>query len=178
MHSDILEMSARWWRDYIVADRPPPITPAHPETDRLLRRIHPADNGLIRSTTEEEHAVILELRRVLAESKAKDAEVERLKDILKDAIGDDAGLQFSQDERDRITWKKSKGSKTTDWQSAAYDFAGRVQMLASSPDLAMLRDPHVNALLAAIKGGIDAASYTTTKPGSRRFIVPRHWGSK
>lgn len=184
MHSDILEVSARWWRDYIVADKPPPITPAHPETDRLLRRIHPRDNGMIRGAADDEKLLILELRRVLAEHEAQGDEVERLKDLIKDAIGDDAGLQFSEDKRDRVTWKKSKDSKEVDWQSAAYDFAGRIQLLASHPLLieecgyGIGLGAQLRPLIDAIRAGIDAASYTTTKPGSRRFLTPRHWSTK
>jgi len=199
LHGQIVEMTARWWRDHVVADRAPDPNARDHET---LSALHPRDSGLIRSATEDERALALDLKRALADGEAGTERVEELRAQLKAAIGDDAGLTWGLNSDETITWRKSRDSRVTDWQHAAYDFAGRVQLAASSTSIIdaieVLR--HLAAgkntfkleggnrvvgcmdlaesmatLLAEIKRGIDIAASSTSKPGSRRFLTPKGW---
>jgi predicted phage-related endonuclease len=168
LQGNIQEMSAKWWRDHVVADVPPPISA---DDDGMIKSLFPRDRGLIRAATEEERAVALDLRRRLREMREMSQEVDRLKNVLRAAIGDDAGLQLSEDAKECITWKRARDGAKTDWQAAAYDFATRVQLLASVSPLP------VADLIEEIRTGIDVNAHTTTTTGSRRFLVPRHWGT-
>ena len=76
------------------------------------------------------------------------AQADGLTDALKLAIGEHAGLAING--RPVATWKAAKDSTVTNWQAAANDIGALV-----APDM-----------LAAT-----VARHTTTKPGSRRFLV-------
>jgi len=103
-------------------------------------------------------------------------EESRLVQIVKEAIGDRAGLEFPAitggGKRQRITWKRSKDSTTTSWADVVASYRQDILILADELQI----DPDsgkrlVEALDAAIK------THTRPKPGSRRFNVPRNWNS-
>jgi putative phage-type endonuclease len=120
----LLEIGARFWRDYIVADVPPPIT-ASRDTGDYLRERHPADRLPLRAWTEE----ALALTELLASAKRlrKQAEQEEVVLInqLKALIGDATG--FGAGDRRQITWKCDSRGKPQ-WREIAL-------ALSASPEL-------------------------------------------
>lgn len=122
---------------------------------------------------------VLELHDKRREIAALEGEEARLVQVIKEAIGDHAGLEFPaigapppqgrrKPKKQRITWKRAKDSNTTAWAKVVGEF--RPQLEASSEEFEDAR-----RLLEALEAAIKA--HTTVKPGSRRFNVPRNWNN-
>ena len=95
----------------------------------------------------------MQLRQALAEL---ECDIEGAETRVKQAIGDATGIDSPFG---KITWKCATDSKRIDWEG----IAKYVALGAGVTPLA----------LAEI-----AESYTRMHPGSRRFLVPRHWTTK
>lgn len=139
----ILEKVAVWWDRHIVRDIPPEVDGLDSTTKWIASRFRQQTEALA-VPTPELAAVARELARLKAELKARETEQARLENILKQAIGDAAGITGL------CTWKQAKDSDKTDWEALARVY------------LASLDSTSRNAVLA---------QYTTTKPGSRRFLL-------
>lgn len=115
-----------------------------PRTGSEAARLFAKDTGELLDITSD-----IELQRLIddlltAQDSRKAAEMaeDSIKDRLQLAIGAHAGLAV--DGRPVITWKAAKDSQVTDWKALA-------SSLKPAPDL--------------------VAQFTTTKPGSRRFLI-------
>lgn len=137
-----------------------------------LRETFPRSTEVIRSATAEQDDLVRGLRdarRAVAMAEALDAIVTaKVQDVIKDA----AGLASAEG---LITWRTSKERETIAWDLVAASY----RTLLSEAEAA--RDGESGYSLPT---GWDASAerldairtmYTTTKPGTRTFLVPRAW---
>lgn len=98
------EMATRWWRDYVIADQPPPPINGH---DVAL--LYPRDSGAVviaDDVTTAAHRELLELR---ARMKADEERREELESRLKLALGEAATLTIGGDIA--ATWRTSSSNR-------------------------------------------------------------------
>lgn len=185
--ADLLEWEAILWqqvvaiRERLAEDPDAPIEDLLPsmegaELTEHLKREHPRSTELIRQavTAEDEQAL-----RDLRAARAARVEAERVEEVaiakVQAMIGDAAGVTGAEG---LVTWRTGADRKSTAWDLVAVSYKAAVRaimetldpavaeaVLTARPDLAMavLREHDVEDL------------YTTTQPGSRRFVVPRSW---
>ena len=114
------------------------------DEDRL-RLLYPEDDGEYLIASEEEDDLIGRLMDISPKRRAICKEFDDLKAKAIQVIGDHAGITSMYG---KVTYKNSAPSSSTDWEAVARE-------------LCPVIDPAV------------IARHTTTKPGSRRFLLPR-----
>jgi putative phage-type endonuclease len=140
----MIERAEAWWREYVEANTMPPAANA---ADVL--RLHPRDTGRREPATPALRMAVEQLRDVRLEQDRLKVERDAIEERIKLAMGDAAEL-VSEDGSPLVTWKAAKDSLVTDWPAVAAQL-GR--------DLTP--EQFVEVLMA----------HTSSKPGSRRFIV-------
>ena len=141
----MVERAEEFWEQRVLAGVPPEPRSAE-DAARLWRR----DSGELQAIDESTDLLVAlnELRSLRSLAKQTDTHIEQLSDALKLAIGPASGLSIGG--QPVCTWKAAKDSTAVNWQAIANDIGATV-----APDV----------LAAAIQ------RHTTTKPGSRRFLV-------
>ncbi len=112
-----------------------------PAVAEYLKQRFPRNVVALRQATPEEAALIYEYLPVRDELNQLEDECAAMENRIKASIGDADGVQFGGG---KITWKASKDGTLVDWEAVA-------RAAGATPEL--------------------VAQYTTTKPGSRRFLV-------
>lgn len=171
--ADLVEVEAIMWgrvlaiRERLADDPEAPIEDLLPalegsELTDHLRETFPRSTEVIRSATAEQEKLMRDLRdarRALAAAEAVDAiATARVQDVIKDA----AGLTGTDG---MITWRTGKDRETTAWDLVAMSYAALIKERLTEVD----RMP-VGDWLDSVR-----TIYTSTKPGSRTFLVPRAW---
>jgi len=142
----MLEANEDWWDNYVLPDVPPPVDGSEGAA-RMLKALHPADDGEMIDGTE--HAALIEeLRSARAVREAAEAAEAATVNRIKELIADHAGMYGPWG---KISWKKTKDTTSTDWKGV------------------------VDALCRHLLVGADVrrnleAAHTTTRPGIRRFL--------
>lgn len=134
----MLEAAESFWRNHVVTDLAPPMSATAGE---YLDDKYPVTDGAPVQVTEEIEAVVDELCDVRRDLKELEAREEKLKNILKDYIGDGKTLktQFAT-----VTWSAPSAREVIDYK-------------------AILKEANVN--------GDIIERHTTTKLGSRVFRI-------
>jgi predicted phage-related endonuclease len=147
LEETLIESCRRFWTENVLAGVPPEVTADQADADFFKKRFPQAMGG-VRPATEEEVLLASGLR--LARRAFKEAQGEKTltENELKLLIGEGEGIEARG--LFRITWKNDKPKVKVDWQAVARE-------LASS-------HPESTALSQAV------ALFTTTAPGSRRFL--------
>jgi putative phage-type endonuclease len=140
----MFEVESAFWRGVEAREPPPPQSTS--EAALLASRLRSVPPG--RQATDAELLLLAERARLLSQAAEIEAEVDRVTDLLKVAIGDAEAL-IGADGKPAVTWKSSRDSTTTDWAALAGE------LLAALPDVERER------LLSL---------YQSTNPGSRRFL--------
>lgn len=140
----LVDQAEAFWRGHVLAGVPPAPRSAA-DAARLWRR----DSGEMQAIDDATGLLVTlnELRSMRDLAKKTDAHIDQLSDALKLAIGPAAGLSIGG--QPVCTWKAAKDSQAVNWQAVANDIG------AINP-----------AALAQAIG-----RHTSTKPGSRSFIV-------
>lgn len=121
-----------FWVDHIEGKRPPPIDATAGCKDWLdSRPAKPA--GKIREATQLEKSLIAQLEAAEATAAAADQAVELLKNSIKAAIGEDAGIDAG---RSVMTYKAQKGRKSTSWSDA------KKEIIKKWPEAAAIIEAH------------------------------------
>lgn len=100
----IREMATRWWRDYVIADQPPP-----PINGADVALLYPRDSGaavIADDVTVATHRELLDLR---VRMKADEARRDELESRIKLALGEAATLTIGGDVA--ATWKTSSSNR-------------------------------------------------------------------
>jgi len=177
----LIETARAFWFDHVIGGKPLDPDGSDSFSEHLARKFPTSGNEMVEADHETlgiVHGLHL-LRNQIHELEGEEA---RHVQHLKEAIAENAGLEWSENEPDkdgnpkdvtrRITWKRSKDSTKTDWL-AAYDSAlAVIQQYVDGPVGAPGAIDHWEMLERAKAA---AAANTTPKPGSRRFVVPRSW---
>lgn len=109
----LVDAAQKFWTDHIEKEVPPDLLGASTAT---LLSIFPNSSGNLRKATEEETELIADLKAAKAALKAADYEEAKAKARLQAVIREDVGLQSALG---KVTWKKSKDRKITDWKGLA-----------------------------------------------------------
>lgn len=154
LQTRLIEMGEQFWTEH-VEKHVPPAPDASEQTAKALVKLYPKDVGeyIPGGAEAEEWAVKLrDARNAIAQIDKDKTEAEN---NLKAIIGEAAGL-ILPDPLGRITWKQSKDTAKVDWKAVAGDLFRNFGVDEGKQ--------HVYQRL-----------HTTTKPGIRRFNVPRSW---
>ena len=155
--ADALQSTGRdFWTKNVLGDVQPDIDGSKAVAEYLKQRFT-THTELVREAVGEEASWIGRL----CEVKDEIADLEELEsvfvNILKNAIGDSAGITSRSG---KVTWKAPRPSEIVDWKSVAYavaaDFAAKVPGPPVAPS--DLMRPHISA-------------HTTQKENSRRFLL-------
>lgn len=146
----LIELARRFWQDHIEPCVPPPPDASGACADAMaLIYPHRRENLVVADDAGERLIGDLRAARVALANAERTACA--LENQVKALIADNAGIQSAQG---NVTWRKAKDGPYTDWR-AAFRLAAKT-----------LPKEHADYLVA---------STTETRPGSRRFIVPRSW---
>lgn len=184
--ANLVEFEAGMWgrvlaiRERLGNDQDAPIEDLLPplegtELSDHLRETFPRSTEVIRSATAEQEQLIRDLRsarRALDAAEAVDAIVTAK---VQAVIGDAAGITSPEG---TITWRTSKDRETVAWDlvAATYKQALRTAMDALDPAVVeALLTTHPELAMPALRRDDVEALYTSRKPGSRTFLVPRSW---
>lgn len=184
--ANLLEFEAPMWgrvlaiRERLGNDPEAPIEDLLPplegtELTDHLRETFPRSTEVIRSATAEQEQLIRDLRsarRALDAAEAVDAIVTAK---VQSVIGDAAGITSPEG---TITWRTSKERVSIAWDlvAATYKQALRTVMEALDPAVVeALLATHPELAMPVLRRDDVEALYTSTKPGSRTFLVPRSW---
>lgn len=117
----LLELASRWWRDHVVAGRPPEMD-GHERTRQMLALRYPKNRGPTLDATAEVEGWAEELAKARADREAANAEVERLSNLMRAFIGDADGVRGSTWS---ATWRATKDVRRVDLDSLRADPAAR-----------------------------------------------------
>ena len=121
--SDLLFTEAeKFYREHLVPQNPPPID-ASDAAAKYLKKKFPRDVTELRPATAEEIEKARRYFGVVAQLDAVTEDADTVKNELKLAIGDAAGIAGDDF---KITYKASKGSEKTDWESVARGLKSKV----------------------------------------------------
>ena len=149
-----------FWQEHVLGNKP--LDPDGSESySRELARRWPKHAQTMREADEMTLQAIHTLREVRGSIKEMEKSEETLVQVIKHSIAVDEGLTFpgDGDKAEKITWKRTKDVERVDWAAAFQELRNQLE------------------LLGAGKADLDATvkRHTTTKDGSRRFVVPRGW---
>lgn len=184
--ADLVEVEAIMWaqvlaiRERLANDPDAPIEDLLPslegaELSEQLRADFPRSTEVIRSATAEQDQLVRDLRaarRALAAAEAVDAiATAKVQDVIREA----AGLASTEG---TITWRTSKDRETVAWDLVAASY----KTLLLSVRRALVDEleqggkvPYDEETLTDERLDAIRTMYTSTKPGSRTFLVPRAW---
>lgn len=140
LESYLLEEASRWWRDYVVADTPPP-----PSSELEARQRWPGHTpGKVLDADPTLYTDLTMLARLKAEIRAKEKEEQALKDRILPALADAEVVAWAG--KEIMTYRANKASDKTDWKALADEL---LRGFAPEDRARYLAD------------------YTTTQPGAR-----------
>lgn len=151
LEAALLTRVEEWWEAFIRDGAQPPLDGSAAATD-FLRRRFPRDSAPLLTATPEQDALgreLLRRRRARAEAESAEAEAENR---LKAEIGAAEGIEGAGW---RATWKAAKDSAVVD--HAKYERALEGALLAAG---------YAEGQIALMR-----REFTSTRPGSRRFLL-------
>ncbi len=145
LEGQLIEVAEKFWRDHVLTQDPPPVDGTEQYGNYLKCRF-PRDARPLLPATQEACDLVDQLRfRRAALAAAVEAEAE-IENRIKALISDAAGIEGL------VTWKAAKPSTKTDHKQVAEQL-----------------QPYVKSdIVQKI-----ITQYTTTKPGSRRFLLAK-----
>ena len=159
MHRDlalersIVERCLAFHRDHILTGIAPAVDGSEAWDDYLKRKFATNTEVIVRSTPELE-ATAQAYAVALENAQATEMEAERLKNVLKLAIGENAGIEGP---KWKATWRRSKDTEGADFEQTAKDLALALAAKTGEPATKLFAD-------AAAK------NHKILKAGSRRFL--------
>lgn len=112
----LLEDLARWHRDYVIADKPPPATV--PEDTAHLLTLHPNSTKGLLKPTPEIHELVLAKDAAAQAKKAAEESEELAKVRLREILGEHEGVEG---DGWKVRYKRNRPSLSTDWEKIARD---------------------------------------------------------
>lgn len=169
----MLEALRAWWSDYIDGSTPPPIEPpARGSTDATLDALFPQGGAGDLAPTPE--VIALADRLALAWHNRKQASdaFDALAQQAKAVLGDHDSLVAPAC---RITWKASKPTQVVAWDrvAEAYQVAALALAQVMPDDATVAFGGGLHLPKAGVQVVLEGVTdtFTTTKDGSRRFLV-------
>lgn len=119
----LLAREIHFWREHVLKKVPPAENDASIVKEYLSRR-YPTHSADMLEANDELRELCYKLAHVRHEVKRLDAEKDSLENHLRLVIGNDEGITLDAD--NRVTWRKAKDSKKTDWFRAFQEISARV----------------------------------------------------
>ena len=164
----LIPQLGRFWHDNVLARVPPPPT-GHWRDQQVLAERYPEHGPFYRNATPSQQELVASLRASIRAQEQATAAVEDVKAKVKDLIGTSMGLIGPFGE---ISWKKTSDVAVIDHAAVANEYAEIVSWLMD-----MVPEPDTEAqavrlatIQEALRQGV-TSKHTTTKEGSRRFLV-------
>lgn len=160
-----IEQAQVFWHSFVEAKVPPVAAGTEADTE-YLKTQHPTDDGVVKTATPEQAQQVTRLLRARTNVKQADAVKTEAENVVKQIIGDAAGL-ITPDAS--ISWKTGKPTTFTDWElvaGVALNMVHELLEMADPRDEDVGRYGHIQAL-----SGVVVGQYSQEKPGIRRFIV-------
>lgn len=146
----MVEMAHDFWHNNVLKGIVPPLDGTESSVNYLNRKWS-THGGLILTATPEITDTTEQLRQIRAEIKEKETEKKRLENLVKDAIGEAAGVELADGKK--VTWTASKARKKVNW-------------LGVAEELAQLAPEKYDEILAKHTEEVEVA---------RTFRMPRNW---
>ena len=146
LEAKMMEAAEDFWKNYVQKGIEPPASGTE-ACKRAIAHVYTDHSEVIRTATDGEAELIREFRRVDEAAKAVVADLDTIKNQIRQVIGADLGI-VSPD--GKITYRKSRDGITTEWEMVARTLAARYDIGVSLDELVF--------------------SHTTPKPGSRRLL--------
>lgn len=167
----LLDIGRAFWFDHVKAGKPP--DPDASESAReALSHLYPRN---VRPELAQASSAAMtwaerlkSARQAIANAKG---EADLCENLLKAVIQDADGIALPDGEK--ITWRKSKDSEIVSWAEAAEEIGAELTAALS----VHYGSEEGRARSIELREKIVKA-WTTTKPGSRRFVVPRSWSKE
>lgn len=151
----LYQQARTFWFDHVIAGVAPAIDGSDSASRYLERKWSLYGSDLKEPTADiVEHAQ--QLRDVKIEQKGLDGERSRLENLIKDFIGDQLGILLP--DGSRITWKRPKASRKTDWETVARALWDTIMR-----DLKVDRSPETFETVVDL--------HTEERQASRRFLT-------
>lgn len=158
----LVKIAVRWWSAHVVAKVAPEAT-GHPADLDVLDRLYPRAGESLVHATPAQDSYAEDLLDVAGRLKALTKNRDGLKARLIAAIGEAAGIETAVG---RFTYRNDPDKDETDWRAVVDYFRALVAC-----DVNRLERMTPAEYLEAIEESIRLS--TTTKPGSRRFLMPK-----
>lgn len=124
----LIQLEARFW-DYVVQDTPP-LADGSESADRALRCLYPGRGGTVDFSDDRTlSATFADLMLLRADIQDRQAQAEKLKQTLQQAMGNAESAQF---ETGRVTFKRSKDATLLDVDRLLLDHPALVAAYAST----------------------------------------------
>jgi putative phage-type endonuclease len=106
----LVEVCGDWWETHMIKGEPPTIDGSNAAAKYLLEK-YPQPSDTIRRANHEEEALVMKLHEIKQQMKDLQEEKASLENMIKDAIGEDDGIDGNWG---KITWRLQKGRQTLD----------------------------------------------------------------
>lgn len=170
LENDVIERALEFWRYHVEKRIPPEVDGSRDWGEYLKRRFRQATE-LVIAAEHEHHVVARQLHEAEMAKDAAEAEYERLRNILKNVIGDNKGITGGSW---RAIWSQEKDSMGTDWERIARHLNTTVELLKSAT-VDPLRNDH-GRLVSLVAALDEAQTLETLKP--KHQIVTRRGARK
>jgi putative phage-type endonuclease len=175
--SDLYDIGRSFLTNHVEKETPPPPDGSESYSSYLSRILDQRKDDYV-SLNDNKDAMdaVAKLRELRALIRDKSQQEEQLIQSLKVICGEHAGLEWTEKSDDgkptkqKITWKRSKDGKSTDWEAVASVLVAQIKDALAGPPLAAM------ALLEKFSN-IETVTepHTKTKMGARPFVTPKSW---
>jgi putative phage-type endonuclease len=152
VEAEIVGRCEHFWRDYVEA-RVLPAVDGGPSWNAYLKRLFKKHTDVVVRATREQDDLAHQLQATLEQFQLAETECERLKNVLKLAIGENRAIEGP---RFKATWTLVKDTVGTDWEAVAKAVALEYAQLSGQPA--------THTIATAAK-----QHQVVTRQGSRRF---------
>lgn len=122
LEAELVERAMHFWHQHVERRVPPPVDGSASWTTYLQRTFKQSTDRITRATAEQ-HELAVHLRTTLDQLKQVEAESDRLKNLLRSAIGEGYAIEGPNW---KATWGKTADGVKTDWKEAFYELATQV----------------------------------------------------
>jgi predicted phage-related endonuclease len=163
----LIEKLDAWWNMHYLARVPPLPSGAEVDTERM-KADHPDHDDTLKAATPEQSEVVARLRQAILNEQQTARAAEELRNRVRLFIGEAAGITgpFGS-----ITWKKSRDGTSVDWEQVAVTYGNVIDELLEMANPGDDDDAVSRLRIARSVYETAESLATTTKPGSRRFMV-------
>lgn len=129
----LIETGLRFWRNHVINKVPPSMDASQGAKAYLAKRF-PKSNGIIRKAAPEEIQFLERYKTLYQSHKDLEHDLEIQKNIVKQLIGDDKGIEW---EGGHVTYNSVAGRKSTDYEAVARNIMKVLEASGDSSSLAV-----------------------------------------